>query len=280
MNDEQMQSALDEWFEDTDPQPPNAQRTATHVMAQVPQTRQRGRWLPFRLFRPKAETPTATGTTEYQPSPIPASNGHTPTVIGRTSSMLSPVKAITAGAIIFAIGGVMLIAQPFQQPDSVPGAESKPIAPTWVTGTDYWAPSCSGPTETEIDGDVTHERGYVCEPTRMETNDPRLTGEGTWSWNADVFTTDEGQRTVIYGAEYLRNEGGGWTCPMYRLSNHSGFIPDQYNSSDITLCVGDGEYEGLSALLVLGEVAGNGQSIVGLIFSGDAPPLPGPPAVE
>ena len=74
MNDEQMQSALDEWFEDTDPEPPNARRTATNVMAHVPQTRQRGRWLPFRLFRPKAQTPTAT---RFIPAPsmFPALNG-------------------------------------------------------------------------------------------------------------------------------------------------------------------------------------------------------------
>jgi hypothetical protein len=36
--------------------------------------------------------------------------------------MFSPANAITAGALVFAIGGVMLIAQPFEQQGSVPGA--------------------------------------------------------------------------------------------------------------------------------------------------------------
>ena len=51
--------------------------------------------------------------------------------------MLSPVKAITAGALVFALGGVMLIAQPFGQQGSVPGAETdtEAEAPAWVTGT-------------------------------------------------------------------------------------------------------------------------------------------------
>ena len=34
--------------------------------------------------------------------------------------MFSPAKAITAGALVFAIGGVMLMAQPFHQQGSVP----------------------------------------------------------------------------------------------------------------------------------------------------------------
>ncbi len=278
MNDEQMQSALDEWFEDTDPQPPNAQRTATHVLAHMPQTRQRSRWWPFPIFYRRTRTPTTTDAIDYQPSPIPASNGRTPTVIGRTSSMLSPAKAITAGAIVFAIGGVMLIAQPFQQPSSVPGAEALPVEPTWVTGNRYWAGSCTGPESREQDGDMTRERGSVCDWTRWDMSDPRLTGDASWRWNADVYRTAEGQRAIIHGAEYLRNEGGGWTCPITRLAP-SGNSTTQYNNSDVQFCVGDGGYEGLSALVVSEENRST-TPLVALIFSGDLPPLPDPPADE
>jgi hypothetical protein len=45
-------------------------------------------------------------------------------------------------------------------------------------------------------------------------------------------------------------------------------------------CVGDGGYAGLSAILVLEDAGGNAEDIVGLIFSGDFPPLPEPPADE
>ena len=55
--------------------------------------------------------------------------------------MLSPVKAITAGALVFAIGGVFLIAQPFDQQERAGGARggrrdlSTPAYVTWeVTG--------------------------------------------------------------------------------------------------------------------------------------------------
>ena len=44
--------------------------------------------------------------------------------------MFSPVKAITAGALVFALGGMFLIAQPFgQQGATVPGAATDEVAP-------------------------------------------------------------------------------------------------------------------------------------------------------
>lgn len=267
-----------EWLDETYEAERQPDRFLELIIEAAPIMPQRQRRWWHRLPSRQIETPSASDTLDYQPSPIPATDGHTPTVIGRTQTMLSPVKAIAAGAIVFALSGVLLIAQPFQQSDSVPGAEAD--SPTWVTGTGFWAPSCSGPTSTEDDGDVTRERGYVCEPTRWETSDPRLTGDASWRWNADVYTTDEGQRTVVHGAEYLRNEGGGWTCPILRLANRSGNNPDQYNISDTQLCVGDGGYEGLSALIVWPGENSTSSSLLGLIFSGDVPPLPDPPAVE
>jgi hypothetical protein len=128
MKDDQVQSALETWFEDTDPQPPDPRQTAARVITRLPQTRQRGRWLPFALFREKAQAPTPASTIEYQPHAIPATNGHTPTVVGRTRSVLSPVWAIATGAIIFALGGALLIGEPFDQPASVPGAETEAVA--------------------------------------------------------------------------------------------------------------------------------------------------------
>ena len=91
MNDEQMRPLLEVWLRDRQIPPPRAQAGVAKVMANVPRTRQRGRWWPLPGVPPKGpDTPTATDTTEYQPSPIPATNGHTPTVIGRTQSMFSP----------------------------------------------------------------------------------------------------------------------------------------------------------------------------------------------
>jgi hypothetical protein len=45
-------------------------------------------------------------------------------------------------------------------------------------------------------------------------------------------------------------------------------------------CVGDDGYAGLSAILVLEGAKGYSEGFTGLVFSGDLPPLPEPPAAE
>ena len=123
--------------------------------------------------------------------------------------MFSPVKAITAGAIVAALGGVMLISQPFEQQGSVPGAETEAIAPTWVTGT--MQPVDGSCSETSsYDGGVSRRR-YECTFT-WTSSDPRLTGDVSRPWNEDTYQTDEGPISVGMDASYLRNDGGGWAC--------------------------------------------------------------------
>ena len=277
MNDEQIRSALDEWFRDTDPQPPNARHTAAHVMARVPQAHQRGRWQPFRRFRREARPPTATDTIAYQPSPVPASNGHTPTVIGRTSPMLSPVKAITAGAIVFAIGSAFLVAQPFDQQGTVPGAEAGAAAPTWITGTIQYAPSCSGP-DSQVDGDVRHDWNYECSPQTWSASDPRFSGLVSSRWNEDVYRTETGFVAVNTTVDFLRNDEGGWTCSSSNLYEGFGLFPTHVTGKTAT-CVGQGGYEGLSAILVEDEAKPD-HPFVGVIFAGGFPPQPEPPAAD
>ena len=280
MNDEQVQSTLETWFEDTDPQGPDPQRITAQVMARVPQTRQRGRWLPFQLFRHRVRTPTIDNTTKYQPSPTPATNGHTATIIGRTSSMLSPVKAITAGALVFALGGAFLIAQPFGQGGSVPGAESEDVAATWVTGDVQYASSCSGP-DYEYSGVVRQARNYECSPQTWTSSDPRLTGEVSRRWNEDVYQTDEGFIAVNTDAAYLRNDDGDWACSASNLYKNGGLFPEVLTGETFT-CIGDGGYEGLLAVLVVDQESSssNSEAFVGLVFSGDFPPLAEAPATE
>ena len=281
MNDERLLLEMRRWLQEERVTLPDAEQASQQIASQLPATRQRRRrwWrLPFHARTPKP--PRVADAAEYQPHPIPASNGHTPTVIGRTSSMLSPVKAITAGALVFAIGGAFLIAQPFQQEALAPGAEAEPAEATWMTGEAFWAPSCTLPESVETVEGVVQERGYVCEPTRIAASDPRFSAEGTWRWNADTYQSEEGSRTVIYGAEYLTNEGGGWTCPVHRLASSSGYIPNEYGSTAIQVCTGTGGYEGLSAMVSWLEPNGSATSFVGLIFSGDVPPMPEPPAAE
>jgi len=258
-----------------------------HLLDEVPDTpQQRHRRWPFPLFRRQAHTPTATptttDTTEYQPSPIPASNGHTPTVIGRTQSMLSPVKAITAGAIVFAIGGAFLIAQPFdQQGSGVPGAESGvAAAPAWVTATVQFSQNCDfGDTATE-DG-VTQERGMNCQGQTWTSDDPRLDGTSNAASNADSFDVDGQGYSLVTSAIEVFTDEGGWQCtnadrvvsPADTLHQTSRFDGDRFS------CVGTGGYEGLSAILVA-EWPGFNNTVEGLIFSGEMPPMPEFPSSE
>jgi hypothetical protein len=198
--------------------------------------------------------------------------------------MFSPAKAITVGALIFALGGVLLIAQPFdQQGGSVPGAatDTDAVPATWVTGDVVSSPTCSGPTR-EDDAGVRRERDYLCEPQRWTSSDPRLTGEVVAHWNADVYEPDGdapgSSITVATVSYHLRNEAGGWACRTNMLSQVSGFGAE-HQAAETAMCVGDGENDGLSAILVV-DFATRPATFVGLVFPGDAPPLPEPTAAE
>ena len=233
MNDEQR---LAEWFRDREEAPDGVQRGVVRVMTEVPQTRQQGRWLPLPIHRPKARTPTATATdtTEYQPSPVPASNGHTPTVTGRTQSMLSPVKAITAGAIVFAIGGTLLIAQPFDQSASVPGAATD-MAPATFT------------VELAEEPDVTRDPGtgatIVIGP--VESTDQRASGTLTQvAASAPVDVADGDGGVINADAVRLVNAGGSW------VGSNRGFLTFASDGPPTVQflgeLVGEGGYEGLT----------------------------------
>ena len=263
MNDERLGKEIGEFYRETDVTPPDSKESARQVASRLPQAPQvkRHRWLPSWLRRqPAGDTP----------------DDPTPEVTGRTRTMLNPVTAITAGALVFAIGGAFLIAQPFEQPSSGPGAELEAVAPTWVTGTVSYAPDCSGP-ETEQDGPVLRERNFVCEPMTWRASDPRLSGEVTAIFNSDTYELDDGAASVNVSIAYLRNEDGGWACSGTDLET-GDTVPSSNVADPTVTCVGQDGYEGLSAVVVIDDDGMLG--FEGLIFSGDLPPVAEPPAVE
>jgi hypothetical protein len=272
MKDEQMQSLLDTWYRDRDEAPRDANGEVSRVMARVPQIRQRSRWWPPSFDR-GTQTPTASDTIEYQPSPVPATNSHTPTVIGRTSSMLSPVKAITAGAIVFAIGGVMLIAQPFNQQDSMPGAatDAERAAPVEFTG-QWWFNGPERLTPTETDGDPGMSRGGAWLQSPTNATDARFGGSVTVFSNDDWYS---GGNAVYHDAWRVENADGAWQSePVYNVDFADG------SSSGLTAVFhGEGGYEGLVAVVDMEMVRmeqGDSQyfELNGVIFDGDLPPEP------
>ena len=267
MSDEQMQSLLEVWFEDTDPTPPDTRQTAVQVMARVPRTHQRGRWWPLPTFHRKAQTATATDTTEDRPSPIPATNGHAPTVIGRTQTMFSPVKAITAGALVFALGGLFLVAQPFEQQGSVPGAEQgvDPAAPVEVTAT-HRGIECGDPDSSVVDGRVVRVYGYTC-TVDNEWNDPRLQGTETYHDNW-VDYADFSGLTIGQFVHNIVTVDGAWRMrPQFRIASDFTGLE---SFSGTWVLDGEGAYEGLSVVL-----AKEGDDLEGFIVESDL--LPPPP---
>jgi hypothetical protein len=180
--------------------------------------------------------------------------------------MFSPVKAITAGAVIFAIGGAFLIAQPFDQQANVPGAEA-PTDSTPAVFTGRLAGSClvqSAPTE-QIDG-ISKQRGEVYGCFRWETTDPRISGQSTVVWNFDTLpATEEAPGGKVGTArERITTETGAWEGTLTHLDI------DGMPKLESGWYVGEGAHDGLVFYVTLQD---NGQSLWGYVSS-EPPPVP------
>jgi hypothetical protein len=264
VNDERLLREVGSWLQESDPKSPDARESVRHAMDQMPRVRQRSRWWPLPVFYRGTQTSTAIDTVAYQPSPIPASNGHTPTVIGRTSSMLSPAKALIAGAVVFAIGGVMFIAQPFQQQGILPGADGEacttPVMP--VTGTIHWGGEGSD-TQRTVTESGEHTRDFVYD-SDMAVSDDRLNGATTASDGAWDQSDVDGAHAGIYrGNRVIENAGGTWEGPETLVDD-----PDGDGFLSMMDLVGTGDYEGLTAVLFMDNTAATA-SFKGAIYPTD-----------
>jgi hypothetical protein len=168
--------------------------------------------------------------------------------------MFSPAKAITVGALVFALGGVLLIAQPFEQQGSVPGAatEDPAMAPSFFSGApgDDWV-NTPPATERREDGviDGTGESYTVS----WEANDPRISGTASMTMNETDYRIDARTlaptgnvgsiRTYLFS---LVNDDGSWEGQLQELVLEP---PDDFSSNSGWL-TGTGAYEGLRAYLV------------------------------
>ena len=286
MNDEQMQSLLDLWFEDADPTPPDTRQTAAEVMAEVPEVRQRGRWWPLPAWHRRTQTRTGTDPDRRSYDPITATGRHTPTLDWRTHTMISPIKAITAGALVFAIGGVLLIAQPVDRlGGGVPGAEQEAdlLPPLKVTATfqrmDCDSSAGSSEGSFEEDGLVDRYRGAYC-TVYNEWSDPRLQGTETYL-NNGVEYMDGSELYVAHYVHDIVTDDGAWRMrPHFRFhsADDAAATPSSAMGafSATWILDGEGAYEGLSA--VLGK---DGSKIAGYIVSTEMlPPAPERAAVQ
>ena len=248
MSNEQMQPLLRTWFRDRRIAPTDVPNGVAQVMARVPEVRQRGRWWPLPVLHRTVQTPTASDTAEYRPSPIPATNGHAPTVIGRTQTMFSPVKAITAGALVFAIGGLFLVAQPLEpQRPAAPATEMTTLPGVTVTVT--------------VDCPV--------EPACSWTaSDPRLTGTGTGHFTGDISDDrpGEGLRTGLNWLDHeLDGPEGSWSGREYLMWTD----PFQH----FLVLSGSGAYEGWHYVAMATSEAPPPIDWTGVLYEGELPPF-------
>jgi hypothetical protein len=275
MNDDQLLGEVGAWLRDGDFEPPDARASVRRAMARTLQVRQRSRWWPLPVLGRVAGPPRMDQTAEFEPDPISATNGHTAIVTGRTRIMLSPAKASFVGAIVFAIGGAWLMAQPLQQPSIVPGAateagEGSVLKPALVTGRRVFVSETSF-TEERESADSLVQRGRITE-VRAFMSDERLSGNVVITDNADRFfdgspSPERYAGDVLWGTIEITNDSGTWTGTAVGTTDDttaSGAGVTYYE------LVGSGGYEGLSAVIFEREAGGWVWS--GVIFPGDLPP--------
>jgi hypothetical protein len=171
--------------------------------------------------------------------------------------------------------GVPLIALALLASSGIASAQD---GATWVTGSMEHVDGSCAETGSSNEG-IASRRSYECAFT-WTSSDPRLTGDASKSWNEDTYHTDDGPISVGMDASFLRNEGGDWAC-SYGYVLKGSTPAESLTASNTYACIGGGGYEGLSAVLV-GKPREDSFSdeFVGLIFSGDLPPLPEAPAAE
>lgn len=250
-----MTPKVGDWMKRTDAEPPSAQECARRVIARLPEVRQRRRWWPVPLvYRKPSLRPTTHDSTAYELSPNQATDGPNSTVIGRTKSMLSPAKTITAGVLVFAIGGAMLIAQPFGPEATVPGAapDGPAMAPSFFSG-DAGADASyllEPTSETRPDG-VVVETSILS--AQWATNDPRIDGlmtnyGSTLDYGEGALGDSPTGVTGAVGPSLVRvvNDDGAWEGTLDFLAMDG--VGTDLGSGWL---VGEDAYEGLVAYVVI-----------------------------
>ena len=188
--------------------------------------------------------------------------------------MFSPAKAITAGALVFALGGVLLIAQPFeQQGGRVPGAATDAERAEPVEFTGSWGFGGAEVRAATVDGsDPTRYRDGVDNLRIIEpASDPSFVGDVTVAYNYDEYRST-GARQVTSRAFSVENDVGTWRgVPHFSLTDPTGA-----ETGATQVFIGERGYEGLYAVAELTTTPRQGVDVHGFIFEGEPPPAAEP----
>ena len=195
--------------------------------------------------------------------------------------MFSPAKAIITAALVFGIGGAVLIARPFGQGGGIlPGAatDEERAAPVEVTGHIICgSPARSitnlDPTVVPLpDGEmtVTEKRGGAWLEPATRMSDPRLEGDYFIAENYDEYQVPGATASIGVGSVTRRivNDEGAW-----QGSGTYATLSDGKVTAFSTVLIGERAYEGLS--VIWEELAPDDLCSIdvrGIIIDGDVPP--------
>ena len=177
------------------------------------------------------------------------------------------------GTVILALlGGLGSVAGAQSESD-----EAMPDPAVVVSGTGACTLADVGTSSVEPGG-ILRERDVIVDCT-VTSNDPRLGGDSTVTMNVDCYLTTDGTvQCVYFGTD---TGAGGWDCTWTGTPDPTGM---DYILL-LAVCSGTGENAGLAyvghrAMLFGDDVPdfGGGASHRGLVYEGDPPPMPEPPA--
>jgi hypothetical protein len=163
---------------------------------------------------------------------------------------------------------MFLLAQPFSQPGSVPGAEqgTELMAPVYVTTIGAAAVTCDEDAGySEEAGPVSWTYGMTC-TVRNQWSDPRLQGTETYTANG-VDYWDESELYVGHYTHNIVTDEGAWRMrPQFRFDSSPSGGEQVSNFTGTWVLDGEGAYEGLSVVLAKG---GDSGPMEGFIVSTD-----------
>ena len=171
--------------------------------------------------------------------------------------MFNATRVAATVAIVALGGSLVLVAGPLgSSPDPAPApgaaspsAEAVPSDDTYFTGVMTFGSGVPGTTEVGPD-DVSRNRGAQYD-VGWKSTDPRFTGVGDYTGNSNGYRTEsDGVVGVGWGTMSVETEDGTW-----RSTPSAGGVVRQPIATETDTripvwFVGDGAYEGMTALVI------------------------------
>jgi hypothetical protein len=172
---------------------------------------------------------------------------------------------------------MLLIAQPFDRQSLAPGAEVEPAEAFEVTAYFPWGPVLDEGTEVARPDGSAEGVGFLARTSAGEASDPRFDGRMFYGCSyIDYHAETVDQSSVGNCVFRIETDEGAWLM----RPNMSVEFPGNpsYGPFGVFTAVldGEGDYEGLTAVVEIAEVAWQGFTMHGLIINTGLPPDPQP----